>query len=234
MEEQPVALPPGCVEVTHQKRGQQYSASPATNETRWVPPPAPPSAPKPAVDTAGLASSISSKSKRESKDPRSRWDPGNRSDKSTYERQASASLRLSSTLSGETVRESGGSRSSNTKYSTHSGSNYSNPSKNEAWNHQDKHIVPILRNMLDNAVAFPDQFVESDLELSSITVGQIADLCHLQHLTRNCGENIPGGNISYTPLNPYRMSTMVEARSSESVRIDARIDTLKARLLQFQ
>jgi hypothetical protein len=245
--EQQVVLPLGCVEVTDQKGGRRHSVSPATNETRCDLPPVPPSAPKPAVDTAGLASSISSKSKKECKDPRSRWDPGNRSNKPVDEGQASASFGFSSTLSRETVKESGGSRSSDPKKSkksssrssdpknsTHSGSNYSNPSRNEAWNHQDKLIVPMLRNMLDNAAAFPDQFVESDLELNSITVGQIADLCHLQHLTRNCGENIPGGNISYTPLNPYRMSTMVEAHSSESVRIDARIDSLKAQLLQFQ
>jgi hypothetical protein len=232
--EQQVGLPLGCVEVTDQKGGRRHSVSPATNETRCDLPPVPPSAPKPAVDTAGLASSISSKSKKEWKDPRSRWDPGNRSDTLVDEGQASASFGLScSTLSRETIKESG-SRSSDPKNITHSGSNYSNPSRNEAWNHPDKLIVPISRNMLDNAAAFPDQFVESDLELNSITVGQIADLCHLQRLTRNCGENIPGGNISYTPLNPYRMSTMVEAHSSESVRIDARIDSLKARLLQFQ
>jgi hypothetical protein len=147
-------------------------------------------------------------------------------------RGASASAGRSLTSSKKKDEKSG--FSSDPRKSTHSGSNLnsSNPSVNEAWGHPEK-LIPMSRNMLDNAAAFPKQFVESDLELNNITAGQIADLCHLQHRATNCGENIPGGNIAYTPLNPYRMSTKVEVISSETERMDARIDYLKENLQQF-
>jgi hypothetical protein len=85
--------------------------------------------------------------------------------------------------------------------------------------------------MLDKAAAFPEEAVKSDLELRSLTPGQIADLCHLQHRGE---ENTSEGNTIYTPLNPYRMPTFTAASSqSEDTRMDARIALMKRELEEF-
>jgi hypothetical protein len=82
--------------------------------------------------------------------------------------------------------------------------------------------------MLNKAAAFPSETVASDLELQNITPGQIADLCHLQRRSKTAGQN-----ISYTPLNPFRLSTMSEPDEAEAARLDVRMYTLQEKLQKF-
>jgi hypothetical protein len=102
------------------------------------------------------------------------------------------------------------------------------PNKNAAWNDPAK-LIPMTRVMLNKSAAFPTESIHTDLELLSITPGQIADLCHIQRRTKTCGQN-----IEYTPLNPYRMSTMSAAIGGEDERIDVQIQALKEKLKKFE
>lgn len=95
---------------------------------------------------------------------------------------------------------------------------------NIAWDNPGK-LIPMARHMLDKKAAFPDESIQADIELKSVSPGQIADLCHIQHSTNSCGPNIP-----YTPLNPYRMSTMSEKEPIEASRLDARMVSLMGEL----
>jgi hypothetical protein len=104
---------------------------------------------------------------------------------------------------------------------------YTAPTKNVALNAPDK-LISMTRLMLNKSAAFPIKTKDTDTELYSLTPGQIADLCHVQHRTQNCGQN-----VAYTPLNPYRMSTMSSVYADEDERIDVQIEALKRKLNQI-
>jgi hypothetical protein len=99
--------------------------------------------------------------------------------------------------------------------------------KNLAWD-KPSELVSMTRSMLNKAAAFPSETVASDLELQNISPGQIADLCHLQRKSKTTGQN-----IGYTPLNPFRLSTLSEPDETEEARLDVRIHTLKEKLQKF-
>ncbi|KAG7364285.1 WW domain containing protein [Nitzschia inconspicua] len=107
-------------------------------------------------------------------------------------------------------------------------------SSNEAILQPEK-IVKVTREMLEKVQAFPEQTVASDLELHSLTPGQVADLCKLQQRVHNQLQQEdrdrkqqqlqqeqqknyqePGDNANqmdedfaalppYTPINPFTM-----------------------------
>lgn len=89
-------------------------------------------------------------------------------------------------------------------------------------------LVPVAMAMLDKSAAFPEESVASDLELNSLTVGQIADLCKIQHATDACGEN-----VAYAPLNPFCMSRDNPSQNMEEGRLDVRISALKRKLAAY-
>jgi hypothetical protein len=97
---------------------------------------------------------------------------------------------------------------------------FSAPKNNMAWDNPSK-LIPMTRLMLDKRVAFPKETENADIEMLSITPGQIADLCKIQHRTHGCGPN-----VAYNPLNPYRMSIMSEIEPIEEARMDARMSSL--------
>jgi hypothetical protein len=88
--------------------------------------------------------------------------------------------------------------------------------------------------MLDKTAAFPDESSPSDLELNSVTPGQIADLCHIQQrIMKGSGG---GKNVSYAPLNPYTQPMPSASRGSnlgEDGRLDVRVFALKEKLEKF-
>lgn len=104
---------------------------------------------------------------------------------------------------------------------------YTAPTVNEAIGSPAK-LVPVARAMLEKAGAFPDETMASDVELNSVTAGQIADLCRIQHETVECGNK-----MAYTPLNPFRMSVKSHGGGMEEGRLDVRLSELKRRLQKF-
>ena len=196
-------LPPGWVEATDPKSGRRYFANPSTRETRWEL--------LPRVSTSVV------------------WNSGSR-ERSEQQRSNSGSRGRS----GKRERSGSGSRgvSSRTTRSTSLGQAgnklYTAPDVNEAIKTPSK-LVRVARSMLDKSAAFPAESVASDVELNSLTVGQIADLCRIQHETDTCGDN-----LAYTPLNPYRMSGHGPFRSKEEGRLDVRLFALNEKLAKYQ
>ena len=102
-------------------------------------------------------------------------------------------------------------------------------------------LVAMTRNMLDKAAAFPEQTINSDLELHSITPGQIADLCQLQQQQQQqssaaaafSGDKNNEQIVAYTPINPYRITTTSKTQITEKARLDVRARSLKEKLVQF-
>jgi hypothetical protein len=87
--------------------------------------------------------------------------------------------------------------------------------------------------MLDKPASFPDESTALDLELNSVTPGQIADLCHIQQrIMKGSGG---GENVSYAPLNPYTqpMSSASQSNLGEDGRLDVRVFALKEKLEKF-
>jgi hypothetical protein len=89
-------------------------------------------------------------------------------------------------------------------------------------------LVSMTRAMLNKAAAFPEETRDSDLELHSITPGQIADLCRLQQLVKSSGEN-----QAYKPLNPYTVTTSSTPKEAEQARLDVRLRSLREKLAQY-
>ena len=160
-----------------------------------------------------------------------RWDPPT-SLNGPFSSSVSAA-NLVSTRSSST-HKSGGSGSHQSSHgrsdssSTRANKMHSAPKRNVAFD-DPRQLIPMTRSMLDQAAAFTSESISTDLELHSITPGQIADLYHIQYLGEACGEN-----IAYTPLNPYQMSLTGVREEMEESRLDARIAALMAKLKKFE
>lgn len=152
-----------------------------------------------------------------------RWDPP--------PRVSASAVRPPKKLSS-TQRSRSGSRGSSSGAATNVGQNgnplYTAPSVNEATRDPSK-LVPIARAMLDKAAAFPVETTASDIELNTLTPGQIADLCRIQHESVECGDN-----VAYTPLNPFRMPRNSRIDTREGGRLDVRLFVLKQKLAQLR
>lgn len=153
-----------------------------------------------------------------------RWDPPPLVSSSAAPSTTAAPSALSKAHSG-----SGGSSGATSRGLGQSGNKlYTAPTVNTALAHPST-LVPVARAMLDKAGAFPDETVASDVELNSITAGQIADLCRIQHKTVECGER-----VAYTPLNPFRMSAHSHLGGTEEGRLDVRLSALRRELQKRQ
>lgn len=151
-----------------------------------------------------------------------RWDPPPRVSASAVRPQKQVSAPQQS---------HSGSRGSSSGAATNVGQNgnplYMAPTVNEATKDPSK-LVPTARAMLDKAAAFPTETITSDIELNTLTPGQIADLCRIQHESVECGDN-----VAYTPLNPFRMPRNSRIDTREGGRLDVRLFVLKQKLAQL-
>lgn len=205
MKEQDTKLPPGWESVVDPRGGQRYYANRSTQETRWDPP----------SHTSPVTSPAAKK-----KEP-----------------ETLASLAPSNS-SGTTGKSRSGSRASSENKKSKASKGTSNPSASSQVENRSLNdplqLVAMTREMMDKAAAFPEEAVKEDLELTSLTPGQIADLCHLQRAAKSCDERTSGARISYSPLNPYRMSNAKAVPETLAARLDARIATMKRKLEEFQ
>jgi WW domain len=119
-------------------------------------------------------------------------------------------------------------------------------------------IVKVAREMLEKVQAFPEQTVASDLELHSLTPGQIADLCNLQRrihqqlhqeeLYHKQQQHRPDQHAinepeeeeyvplpPYTPINPFTMpqSGSMLMNRTEPARLDVRMNSLRRELKAY-
>jgi len=68
----------------------------------------------------------------------------------------------------------------------------------------------------------------SDIELSSLSAGQIADLCYIQR------RDAPSSTTAYMPIAPYELSETTERHATEAARIDTRLHTLYDQLRRIR
>ena len=144
---------------------------------------------------------------------------------------AQASLSKSKSSRSPSIEQSKGSSTGDG-----SGTSKSNPKPNKFYSAPETNVatsdpgqlVSMTRRMLEKSAAFPDQTEAVDLELHSVTPGQIADLCKLQRESVSMR-----GSETYTPLNPYRLSTTKEVRQANDNRMDMRVKALHEKLKDY-
>ena len=257
-QQEEVVLPPGWERAVDPRTGKTYYANRSTRETRWTPPSPrppiqkePPAAPptpeahphKPEVaaalhqasSTHDVSSTARSSSRSSSSKTRKRRKHDHGSPHHHDSKERSSKEGRSAGSSSSTPRDSGGSGSQRRSATSSSkeGQQSKNPlyaaSKYNAASTDPSKLISMARTMLNKSAAFPSQSIDSDLELNSITPGQIADLCHIQHRSKTSGQT-----MAYTPLNPFRMSVQSEAPPDEGARIKARLAALKRKLKEFE
>ena len=87
----------------------------------------------------------------------------------------------------------------------------------------------MVRDMLEKSAAFPAESESTDLELHTITPGQIADLCKLQRESVSLS-----GSEGYTPLNPYRLDASTkEVKKTDDDRLGMRVGALMEALKEY-
>ena len=225
------SLPPGWVAIMDPATGREYYANPDTRETRWDPPP-PQFFPPPS--SQHHSSSLHHASPY----------PG-RGGISNEDRSEAAS-HYSSQHRGF------GGNSSSSALNQQSRGTRKHPTLPRDGNNKDnqEHFPPVIlaaQTMCDKISAASSAGDEknkmwiksSDLELTSLTAGQIADLCHIQQRTTNDRLDKDVNPFYYVPLNPYRMSQHKSTSSHMDTLLDAggidkRLFALNATLEQYR
>jgi hypothetical protein len=111
--------------------------------------------------------------------------------------------------------------------SAHTSSQGSTDSPHLQTAQHERLLVPKVRAMMDKIASFPEQSEATNLELTSVSVGEISDLCYLQHIDDD------GKGEPYKPINPYTMSVKAKRPDIEEGRIDTRLVELKKTLMNF-
>ena len=219
-------LPPGWEAAVDPSSGKTYYANRSTRETRWDRP----SPPRKRCHSASLDTKPAASEKLSSLPSKHSSQKSSKSDQRSSSKSDHHSNPHDSTKQSPDKKSSSPSRQTSersSKSGQQSNPLYSASIDNEASTDPSK-LIAMTRTMLNKSAAFPSQSIRSDLEINSITPGQIADLCQIQRHSTNCGEH-----AAYTPLNPFRMSTMGVAKLAEGERMDMRLSALNKKLEEF-
>jgi hypothetical protein len=237
-------LPPGWVETTDPSTGTTYYANSTTQESQWD---------RPHAATTSIPLADNSTHKQQQQQNHHHHQHQSLSNRTTAQMQVPILATHPHNGGIHTDRTTVCStREGNNFYAADAGSRYTTATTNNPAMWHPEKIVHVTREMLEKVQnALPDQTVASDLELHSLTPGQVADLCKLQRRIQqqqqrlheeelqeyssrqHSNSNDSSGNIPpYTPINPYIMpiSGSILMDRTEPGRLDVRMNSLRREL----
>lgn len=221
------SLPPGWVAIMDPATGREYYANVDTRETRWDPPPPFPPPPSSQRHSSSLRDDIPLYPGRGG------MSNEERSDASHYSHYHHGF--------------GGGSRTSASNAQSRGTSTHPTLPRegNKDYQDQCQLVIPTAQAMFDNKIAATSsaaagdakmRMKSSDLELTSLTAGQIADLCRIQRRTTN--DQLDKDAIPYyIPLNPNQMSQNRSSSHMDTLDaggIDVRLFALNAKLEHYR
>jgi hypothetical protein len=229
------SLPPGWVELTDPRTGATYYANSTTQETQWD---------RPLVATSHFLPA-NNQSQQQQQQQQHQPIP-NRSTAQipvpivNAQQPYNRGIHTDGLVGLSTGEANQNFYTANGHFATYPNNASTNPS---IWHSEN--IVHMAREMMETMPK--DQSLASDVELHSLTPGQVADLCKLQrrihqqqqeeqeciHPNSSNSDNRKRGNLPpYTPINPYTMpisGSMLTDRT-EPGRLDVRMNSLRREL----